>query len=209
MKMHALFLVAVLLSGGLAYGDTFLEEHFEGPWLPAGWTTTDNAGAGWTWVRNDTTGRTNYAGGDGYCAAADSDYWDNYPYDTRLITPAFVVPLNPVLSYVAAYNHIGGGDNANTAISTDGGATWTNLLHWEEDHDAYGPGEVVSLPLDAFVGQTAEVRFRYYGDGWDWWWQVDDVLVEGDPLDGEPVPEPGALTLLGLGGLLCLRRRRA
>ena len=39
-------------------------------------------------------------------------------------------------------------------ISSDGGGTWTTLLSWSEDHDAYGPGQVVTLDITAFATAT-------------------------------------------------------
>jgi hypothetical protein len=49
-----------------------------------------------------------------------------------------------------------------------------------EDHDAYGPGEDVAIDLSGFAGNTAQIEFRYAGDSWDWWYEVDNVVVTGE-----------------------------
>jgi MYXO-CTERM domain-containing protein len=89
-------------------------------------------------------------------------------------------------------------------IDINNGSGWVNLLRWNEDHGGFDapPGEAIDLDLSAYAGDTAQVRFHYYdpnsGD-WDWYIQVDDVAV---------TPAPGALALLGIGGLAVARRRR-
>ena len=86
----------------------FFEDFNSG--MPGDWTLLDRAGNGFYWTLNSLTGRTNYAGGDGDCAIADQDdYWD-YPYDTSLITPWFVVPDGGTLEFIAAYNYLGSGE---------------------------------------------------------------------------------------------------
>ena len=161
---------------GLGGSVVVLSEDFNAG-IPAGWTITDDAGAGWQWELNTTTGRINYAGGDGTCMDADADWAYAYPYDTSLITPEIAIPAGAVLEYIAAYNYLGTGEAAEVNISTDGGVSWTNLLTWMEDHDAYGPGEAVSLDLSAYAGSTAHIAFRYYGDSWDWYYEVDNVAI--------------------------------
>lgn len=173
-------------------------EEFEGSFPPAGWTVINN-GAACQWERNDVTGRPNYAGGNGYCADADADACGSgspWPMDTELWTPPFslVGTTAPTLSFIAAYNYLSG-DYAEVDISTDGGSTWTNLLHWAEDHDAYGPGEAVSIDLSPFIGSSnCVVRFHYYADSWDWYFEVDAVAIyDGDPpglVHEETIPIP-------------------
>jgi len=169
------------------------KEEFEGG-IPANWTLS---GYPWYWTTNNVCGRPNYTGGTGLCADADSDYWYSYPYDTRMITHQFTVPTaNPTLEFDASYNDIGGADIAQVNISTDGGATWQNLINWNTDQGAYD-GVHVSVNLAQFAGQNAMIEFRYAGTGWDWWFEVDNVGV---------TPEPASLLLLGLAAL-ALRRR--
>ena len=60
-------------------------------------------------------------------------------------------------------------------------------------------GQAEAYDLSAYAGQDVRVQFRYHGDGWNWWAQVDNVSLG--------VPSPGALALLALAGLAILRRR--
>ena len=60
-------------------------------------------------------------------------------------------------------------------------------------------GQAVQLDIGAYAGETAQVGFRYAGDGWNWWAQVDNVGV---------TPEPGTLALLAVGAMGVIRRRR-
>jgi hypothetical protein len=60
-------------------------------------------------------------------------------------------------------------------ISTNGGSSWTNEINWNEDHLT---GEQVSIDLAAYLGEAdVMARFRYAGNGWDWWAQVDDLAL--------------------------------
>jgi|GEM_PF-1337545 len=163
----------------------FVDEDFESPFPPLDWTVVNNGGT-CTWTRNDAfaTPRPNYAGGVGFCADADSDKCGSgSTMDTELRT--MVLDLSVVhtatLSYVAAYNDLGaGGDLADTDVSTDGGATWTTLQRWDEDHSPNGPGELVTLNLTPYAFQdNVMVRFHYYTATYDWWWEVDQVQVGG------------------------------
>jgi hypothetical protein len=168
---------------GAPPGDVLLQEDFES-WPPAGWTIVNNGGD-CEWQSSATTGRTNYAGGDGFCADADSDLCGmETTMDTELVTPPldFSGLTAAALTYTSAYRDIsdGSGDYADVDISTDGGTTWTNLLHWDEDHDDVGPGEVVNIDLSSYVGSAnVIIRFHYVAPGWDWYWEVDHVVITG------------------------------
>jgi PKD repeat protein len=161
---------------------SLVTENFEGTFPPANWTVTNNGGT-CVWQRNDAfaTARPNYAG-SGFCADADSDKCGSgTTMDTELRT--MVLDLSTAttatLNYVTAYNDIGtGGDYADVDASIDGGTTWTNLLRWDEDHGAYGPGEAVTLDLTQFQGEPSVIiRFHYWIGTYDWWWEVDQVQV--------------------------------
>ena len=159
---------------------TILSEDFEGSFPPSGWTVHGDP----LWDRNDNWGRDNYAGGYGYCADADSDAYYGGG-DSELWTPSFSLEgyASAELSFIASYNDYSGHDDyADVDISTDGGATWTNLLHWEdEDHDAYGPGEPVTIDLTPYVGNdNVIIRWHYYAPGWDFWYEIDNVTITGE-----------------------------
>lgn len=161
---------------------TIISEDFEGAFPPAGWTVI-----GPLWNRNDYWGRTNYAGGDGYCADADSDAYGTGG-DSELWTPSFSLAgySAATLEFVASYNYLYN-DYADVDISTDGGATWINLLHWAEDHDAYGPGEEVTIDLTPYVGNSnVIIRWHYYAPGWDWWYEIDQVRITAEGGGAQP-----------------------
>jgi len=138
-----------------------------------GWTTTDESDcAGGFWDGDNQTGGS----GEAACVDADGNNGAGDPYDTELWTNSF--DLNGWdtynLDFLAAYNNLDAGDFFDVDISINGGVSWTNELSWNEDH--YDPGEPVSIDLADYAGETDVIaRFRYYGDGWDWWAEVDDI----------------------------------
>jgi N-acetylneuraminic acid mutarotase len=156
-------------------------EDFE-TWPPADWTIVNNGGD-CVWESTATTGRANYAGGDGEAADADSDWCGSgTTMDTELWSPPLNLAnaLSATVQYVASYYDITspGDDYAAVDFSDDGGATWTNLLTWDESHDESGPGEVVTLNLDSYTGSPdSHISFHYYAGDWDWWYEVDEVVV--------------------------------
>jgi parallel beta-helix repeat protein len=157
-------------------------ERFETSFPPIGWTVVNHNPPHEIWRRNDYWGRPNYAGGEGYCANADPDAaYPWYQMDTSLITPSMDLGSfqSATLDYITSYNYIGGSEYADVDVSIDGGITWTNVLHWSEDHSPTGPGEEVSIDLGLFTGNS-DVRVRFHhnsGGGWGWWWEVDNVNI--------------------------------
>ncbi|HRQ66260.1 MAG TPA: S8 family serine peptidase [Xanthomonadaceae bacterium] len=167
-----------------------INEHFEGSFPPAGWSVSSLGGAAaCVWRRNDqlvnqagnpATARTNFAGGDGFSAAADSDRCGSgSSMHTDLRTP--ILDLTgfdaPVLEYVVSYRHLGS-SRLFTEISTNGGTDWTVLEELSADLSAQGPGTPRSFDLTPFAASSdVQIRFRYNAPGWDWWGQVDQVRV--------------------------------
>lgn len=163
---------------------TLVVENFEGAFPPAGWDVV-NGGGDCVWQRNDywATPRENYAGHGGFAADADSDKCGSgTTMDTSLLTPPLDLrfAVTATLSYMTSYNDIStGGDYADTDIGRFIGAAWANLLHWDADHSATGPGEPVTLDLAPYAGfANARARFRYSIATYDWWWLVDQVRVD-------------------------------
>ncbi len=157
-------------------------EGFEGAFPPAGWTVVDYDGMGGVWLRNDGYGNANLAGGIGFCADADSDSWFGPGVNTGLRTHAIDLSAYTTASmdFDQSYNDItpGGGDYSEILVSTDGGGTWTQILFQDEDHSPWGPGEHVTLSLDAFAGApNVIIEFHYDDSNWDWWWMIDNVIV--------------------------------
>ena len=181
-----------------------INEQFEGTFPPAGWSVQDLLpGSPMQWTTNIAEGRDNWTGAssgtNGQCAHADSDHHSG-SYDLALLSPTFVVGAGAMLDYDTNYQNYINADFADLDIKI--GGNWVNLIHWNEDHGTFQgwPGVHVSQDLSAYAGQSAQLRWHYYepsAGGYDWWWQVDNVVV---------TPEPAAFALLGLS-LALLRRR--
>ncbi len=151
---------------------TLLEEDFEGSFPPPGWTVITNAGAGWN--TNTYWGVANLTTGSGQSADADSDAF-GAGMDTELWSPPIDLTgtTAPVLVYESNFQDCLGDGDAWLDISTDGGATWTNLTWWTEDH---GP-TTERVDLSGYIGQTIILRWHYASVGWAWYWQIDDVRI--------------------------------
>jgi len=152
---------------------------------PAGWTVVNNGGT-CTWVGNDPGGRGNLTGGTGKFAIADSDdCGSGTTMNTDLVSPlSDVSGLTQVyLSFAYDYNFFSSGEQAAVDVSADGGATWVNVVTWSTA-DLRG---LFSQDVTAILGGStqARVRFHYYAPGWDYWWEVDDVVL-GNPVCNAP-----------------------
>lgn len=165
----------------LSTAATFERQDFESSFPPAGWTV-DNLGGDCDWVRNDTAGRDNHAGGDGFAAIADSDdCGSGTTMDTALVSPAFPASAASTVDFVLAYNDLGSTDQFDVEVSDDGGTTWTSVQSYTSDVDPYGPGAPQSIDLSAYDGSTIQVRFRYTSGSWNWFAVVDQVELTGTP----------------------------
>lgn len=163
-------------------GEELLYEGFEGTFPPEGWTIVDNEGTGVVFEQS----ASNYTGGSGNAAIADSDAAGIVEYDTEIITPVIDVDgkAGVIVQYYVNYQNLSNRDFLDLDITTDGGATWTNVLRWNEDHGSLRsvPGEFVSIELDEYLGgaTSMQLRWHYYnpntGD-WDWYAQIDEVQV--------------------------------
>jgi subtilisin family serine protease len=162
---------------GYEYGSDGEYETFDGTSTPAGWTVVDHAGTGQVWKFTDDGGRGNLTGGTGGFAMIDSDdYGSGGRQDTSLVSP--VVDLTAVTAPVIRFNQDFrwlGSDRGDVDISLDGGATWTNLLR--QAANVRGP-RVTEIPIPQAAGQAqVQVRFHYYDASFEWWWELDNVLI--------------------------------
>ncbi|WP_238335282.1 S8 family serine peptidase [Kribbella amoyensis] len=169
---------------GYKYGSDGVYETFDAKTTPSGWTVVDNKGNGQTWKFEDLGNRGNLSGGSGGFAIVDSDeYGSGQQQDTSLVSP--VIDLTDVATPVVKFNqdlNWLGGEKADVDLSIDGGTTWTTLV--SQAADTRGVKEI-AIPQAA--GQAAvQVRFHYYDAQYEWWWQVDNVLV-GSAVTCEPV----------------------
>ncbi len=157
-----------------------IQQHFETDFPPAGWNVV-NLGGACAWQRNDAVSRPNHAGGDGFSAAADSDACGTgSTMDTRLVSPGFSVTPTSELDFVLSYRHLGS-SRLDVEISVDGGSTWTVLQTFSANTSDQGPGTPVNISLATYDGQNAQLGFRYVSPGWNWWAQVDQIVVSGTP----------------------------
>ncbi len=160
--------------------------------LPSGWSlkTFDSP---WTVVSGpDPCGNYdgNLTGGSGAFAIITSDC-DHGNADSQLRTPT--INLSGAASArIEWHNDYHDLDSiADVDVSTDGGATWTNV--WRRAGvDERGPGlQSVDLTALAAGQPSVEARFRYQAF-FAYWWQVDDVSLG----------EPGATCHAQPGGLV-------
>ncbi|MGN9777500.1 S8 family serine peptidase [Micromonospora sp. H33] len=173
---------------GYAYGSDGEYETFDGTTAPAGWSVVDHIGTGQVWKFTDDGNRGNLTGGTGNFAIIDSDeYGSSGRQDTSLVSP--VVDLTdvaaPVIRFNQDFNWLSP-DRADVDLSIDGGATWTNVLR--QAADVRGP-RVTEVPIPQAAGQAqVQVRFHYYNASFEWWWEVDNVLIGStvtcDPING-------------------------
>ncbi|MFZ2358384.1 MAG: S8 family serine peptidase [Anaerolineae bacterium] len=170
-------------------------EGFENGVPPAGWSIQTNEPNGPQWSTIAGCGESgNFTNGTGDAACVSSDLFGSAEMDTSLVTPMFSLAGfgTASLTYTANYQNFAALDFLNVDISADGGATWTTLLSWNEDHGGFRvqPGENVSIDLSAYAGQSGlMLRYRYYdpnsGD-WNWYAQVDNVALTCGQVGPEP-----------------------
>lgn len=172
----------------LLTGVSLFTEAFEGGvFPPSGWSVVDNAGTGLVWDFAASHDEDNYAG-TGEVATVSSDAAGTVEFDTELITPEIPTAgfKNIAIQYNANYQNFINLDFLDLDIQVDGGP-WTNVLRWNEDHGTlFGTGELVTVELGSFIGDGAGFRLRWHyydpNDGdWDWYAQIDDLTVYGDP----------------------------
>ncbi|MFD0786023.1 carboxypeptidase regulatory-like domain-containing protein, partial [Micromonospora azadirachtae] len=176
---------------GYEYGSDGEFQTFSGGTTPDGWEVVDHLGNGQVWKFTDDSNRGNLTGGGGGFANVDSDrYGSSGQQDTSLVSP--VVDLSdvsaPVIRFNQDFNWLGP-ETADVDLSLDGGQTWANVL--SQKNDAAGP-RVTEVAIPQAAGQSqVRVRFHYYDAAWEWWWQVDNVLIGSEvncvPTDGAMV----------------------
>ncbi|MCP4424918.1 MAG: hypothetical protein GY803_10525, partial [Chloroflexi bacterium] len=152
--------------------------------IPGDWFVIDNEGNGVVWSDIAGAGELgNYTNGSGDAATVSSDAFGTADFDTELVTPVFSLAsaTAATVDYTANYQNFANEDFLDVDIWD--GATWTNLLSWNEDHGGFRapPGEDVSIDLSAYLGMSGlQLRFRYHDpapDDWEWYAQIDDVAL--------------------------------
>ncbi len=182
---------------GDSESQALLNEAFEGATFPpAGWTTTALNSTTNVWNTNSYFERTNYTGGTGMCADADSDSLCDTPWDAELRSPSVDLTglTNAALVFKSYFQDYIGYGQAWTDISTDGGSTWANLFYTSEDE---ADATTHAIDLTPYVDNSVIIRWRYTddGDGCAWYWMIDDVVVSTDTCTMNPCGGGGCSTI--------------
>ncbi|HOU43884.1 MAG TPA: S8 family serine peptidase [Anaerolineaceae bacterium] len=165
-----------------------LSEDFE-VWPPAGWTIDADPASCDTWLSTADTESDNNTGGTGLAADANSDFCGD-AMNTWMISPEMDFSGYDTLSlqFKSDFWDYLNQDDGYVDISVDGGTTWTNVFHYEKQ-DFYGP-RTENVDLTAYAGETTvTIRFHYVAPDYDWWWQVDDVVVSATGGAGAPISD--------------------
>lgn len=167
-----------------------LEESFEGEFLPDGWTQIMQP---YTWFVWSQVNEENYTDSDGVeyvVSPPDGEYqamvgwdWQENEQDEWLISPEVEINEEADLKFetfaqLGSYDY----DHFIVAVSTNGGASWTDL--WDAfymDNRVIQYDETIEIPLDNYVGQSIKVAWRAYNQLYNnlWYsWFIDDVKIE-------------------------------
>ncbi len=170
---------AVPATSSQFFNPILLEEHFDGPFPPAGWSVVNHGG---TCVWSDESGETspegNLTAGYGGFADADSDACGiSTTMDTSLVSPIFDLSTaisGTALEFASDYRYSAGIQTATVEILNSELVTWTTI--WTSANADSNEG--VHVDLTPYLGYPdTQLRFRFTATGWGWWWQIDDVGV--------------------------------
>ncbi len=174
----------------LLFGEKF-EEGFPDDWTVA---TTGDPDVLWQLASDyGSPIAPNYAStGDAAMANSDAGQFLGGPgYDTEMWTPEITLDgrNDYQLEFALNFNALNSNNTEflDVDITTDGGATWTNMVQYTADvcegscFDTPS-GRLVQLPVESFAepDDTFQVRWHYYTTdptSWDWWATVDDVAI--------------------------------
>lgn len=174
---------AQLIGGVLPGGGIVLAEDFSAG-IPGDWTVVDGSNDGHTWFADDASDPLGCDNPDptppmqdGW-AAVDSDCAGSVIMDEELITP--LIDLSAAWSAAVEFDHYFDrygtefGD-VDVRSSLTGGA-WINVARYDADrpdptHETY------DLTAWAAGANDVQLRFRYHGANFEWYWFVDNVAV--------------------------------
>lgn len=154
-----------------------VEENFdEEQAKPEHWTVFNSGTVGWKF--DDPGGRSNTTGGSENFAIADSDVAGQVDMDTELRTPvmdfsdAASVRLTFKTHFVPYET-----SKASVGVSIDEGINWTDV--WEQTETELNATVSLDLSEQAAGESQVMVRFRYYDANWSYYWELDEVNIEG------------------------------
>jgi|GEM_PF-2216313 len=149
--------------------------------IPSDWTVLDHTGnGGWTTV-DECNRNSDYGPLDPIVppfAIIDSDCLGEVDVDTELRTP----PLN-LSGYATVrlkfdhYFYFNENEIGDVDVSTDGGNTWINVARFQGE-DVGPETHTVDISNIAAGQPNVIIRFRYYDANYDWFWIVDNILIE-------------------------------
>ena len=190
-------------------GDSFSENFDAG--MPAGWTTVDADGDGYTWVSSMNPGNYHNAGvdltGTGHnssTAYVISGSWANgtgqvlYP-DNYLVSPQVTLAAGSTFSFWAcAQDASYPADHFGVAISDNGTSGWTMVNEWtmtakgtgamsygrDGDNRVQGNWYNYSVDLSAYAGQKY-IAIRHFNCSDQFILNVDDIELTSGAKDGD------------------------
>ncbi|MBR6092253.1 MAG: T9SS type A sorting domain-containing protein [Bacteroidales bacterium] len=173
MKKTLLFIAAILMSVSVFAQTraTFLNEHFDGTSMPAGWTITGVGTSNWS-----ISGSQNAGGVANELHLAWSPQFNG---TSRVVMPA--VDLTGVTSVVVSFKHAlnnySGSHTIGIATSSDNGATWN--VGWQQNYNTSNSWEVIQNITTADMGQSSVMFSLFYtGSSYninDWYF--DDIEI--------------------------------
>ncbi|HAV61000.1 MAG TPA: hypothetical protein DCY13_01375, partial [Verrucomicrobiales bacterium] len=158
---------------------------------------------GWTFLNREwwatTAGdqdRTQFVRGKGTVAVADPDEWDDKgdpeslgSFNSKLVTPAIDISAAGTGTAFLAFDSSTRTEEPQEiyiTVSFNGGAQ-TEILRWTANPGptlkADAPNERITLPLNNPAGATSvQVRFGMEKALNDWWWALDNIVVDAGPI---------------------------
>jgi hypothetical protein len=184
---HFFFLFAMLLlilNPSDCTGQILLQEDFESPNFPEGWTQQTLSSDGGYLLGTASSLESEYwsIADHGNIIATNDDECDCDKSGDYLIMPPFDFTNSSLVvlqfqNYYDGGSLFGGTEVANIEYSLDNGDSWDVLEEIEGTED--GEWDTQSIDLSSLAGNdNVLVAFRYNDDGeWLFGWAIDDVMV--------------------------------
>ncbi len=164
---------------------TALDEHFNSG-IPGTWTVVNGGtggGAAATWTTANPGARTFTSPLVAPVAIVDSDNaGSSATQDEQLITPVMNLSTATAvtLQFDQYFRWYSGGQNefgdVDVKSSLTGGA-WVNVFRNQGAASANPDHRTLNITAQAAGAADVQVRFHYYQAAFEWWWQLDNVLV--------------------------------
>lgn len=158
------------------FGIPFSQDFNASTSLPPGWTIADHQGNGQVWAFGTHPNGISGAGGN-YAFLNSDSFGSGNAQNADLVTPSIDMSNASAinLSFKHYYNWVGD-DRATLSYSIDGGSSWVQIQQWTSD--TANPA-TFSRSIPELDGQS-DVRIKWnYTGSYDWFWDVDDVLITG------------------------------